>query len=212
MAQNDSVDKIIGTYFRVFCDEAFTYKGKRYEPKQVRVGPTLARGLTCNPNCAGCCPRFSLDYIPGEELPYEMPTRDVFVNGIGYMVYSDKQSPGWHCKHVKFDDHGFCGIHGKHPFSCDFEIIRAKIFMAESATNQVLTAPFGRAWQLLRVDGVRGALCEVNPANQEYANEAARKLQRLAMWMEYFEVPHKIEPVVKYLTEGQWAGGAQIVL
>lgn len=218
MAQNDSLDKVIPTYFGAFNTAPFEYGGKVYEPRPLRVSPLLARGLGCPPGCAGCCPRFSLDWLPFEDMPRDdIPKRTVMVNKKLYIVHSDMQKPGWHCKNVIHTEgtamNGRCGIHGKQPFSCDFEIIRLKHFNALGGDpNQILTAPFGRAWAMLRVDGERGALCEVTEETRLNAFEAARKLRRLAGWMEYFEVPHKVGAVVEYLENGGWILNAPLIV
>jgi hypothetical protein len=211
MAQNDSMDKIIPTYFSGFTTLPFVYKGKEYLPRPLRVSPSLARGLGCPPMCAGCCPRFSLDYLPFEDKPYDLTERKVVVNGKPFVVHSDLQDAGWHCKNV-IKETGRCGIHGKQPFSCDFEIIRMKHFNSIGAPNQLLTAPFGRAWQLLRVDDVRGALCEVTPISDENAQEAARKLSRLKEWMTYFELPNKVAPVIDWLEQGEYHSNRPLII
>lgn len=211
MPQTDSLDKIVGTYFAAFTMISFSYKNKTYEPKQLRVSPLIARGLICPPSCAGCCPKFSLDYLPFEDLPYKIPLREVIINGRSFIIHSDMQNPGWHCKNV-IQKTGRCRIHGKQPFSCDFEIVRMKHFNEIGSPNQVLTAPFGRAWALLRIDGERGALCEIVPVDHTQAIEAARKFKRLAKWMEFFAIPHKVDPVVAYLEKHQYETNQPIII
>jgi Fe-S-cluster containining protein len=211
VAFSDSVDKIVTTYFAGFTLYPFVYKRKEYLPKPLRVSPSLARGLECPPMCAGCCPRFSLDYLPFEDAPYELQERQVVVNGKEFTVLSDIQEPGWHCKNV-IKETGRCGIHGKQPFSCDFEIIRMKHFNQLSTPNQILTAPFGRAWQLLRVDDGRGALCGVTPISKENAIEAARKLKRCHEWMQYFELPSKLQSIVNWLENEEYLNNEPLII
>lgn len=208
---NDSLDKVIGSYFSVVNAAPFTYKRKTYDPRPLRVSPALARGLICPPQCAGCCPRFSLDYLPFEDVPYALPSRQIVVNGKEFAVLSDLQEPGWHCKNVDMIT-GRCVVHGKQPFSCDFEIVRTKHFTSANISNQLLTAPFGRAWALKRVDDERGALCEITPVSYQNAQEAARKLRRLARWMEYFEVPHRIDPITLWLERGDYQSGKPLLI
>jgi Fe-S-cluster containining protein len=213
MAQNDSLDKVIPTYFGAFATVPFVWKNKEYRPRTLRVSPHLARGLSCPPMCGGCCPKFSLDYLPFEDKPYDLVEREVTILGKTFSVFSDTQKGNYtsRCKNVRLDD-GRCSIHGKQPFSCDFEIIRVKHFNDLTMPNQVLTAPYGRGWQLFRVDNKMGALCGIEDATQENANEAARKLRRLKGWMEYFEIPHKCDRAIAYLENGEWKNNQPIFI
>jgi hypothetical protein len=65
----DSVDKIMTAYVAAVCAEPFTYKRKHYPVKKLVVSPLILRGFTCPPMCGGCCPTFSLDYLPDERTP-----------------------------------------------------------------------------------------------------------------------------------------------
>ena len=198
MAKVDSIDKIVTSYFAAVCAEPFEYKGRRYEVPKLTISPHLLRGFTCPEGCGGCCPRFSLDYIPGEELPYEMGTRSVFLNGLEVLVYSDTQDnvTTHHCANLRTDN-GRCGIHGRQPFSCDFELIR---FLHYADTGEVrgLTKLFGRGHAMLRVDGVRGALCQLTPVDAATTADTVRKLKRLAQWCEHFGVAHRVGYIVEW--------------
>ena len=219
MARSDSLKKIIPTYFAAFNYQQFSFAGKLYLPRPLRVSPHLARGLGCPAMCGGCCASvFFLDYIPAEGRPMvetgmNFIERTAFVNGKNFSVLSEMQTgnDNRHCKNLNMAD-GRCGIHGLHPFSCDFEIIRLKHFNDLTQPNQVLTAPYGRAWNMLRIDYERGAMCTIEGATQEHANESIRKLRRLEQWMDYFEIPHKIEPAIKYLEEGEWQSGQPLII
>lgn len=201
MAYSDSVDKIVCSYFAAVNAEPFTYKGKRYEVPKLTITPALFRGYTCPEGCGGCCPKFSLDYIPGEVLPYELGTRSVIFNEQEILVYSDTQAGETlnnRCGNLNRDN-GRCGIHGAHPFSCDFELIR---FLHFSSKGEVrgMTKNYGRGWQLLRVDGQRGALCEITPPDMKTHADIIRKLKRLRQWCEHFGLRHRIDSVLT------WAG------
>ncbi len=205
MAYNDSFDKIVDTYFSTFNREEFVWKNKTYTPKNFYANENLAKTHRCYKDCGGCCCKFSLDYIPSEPLPYEegFKTKEAF----GKKYFSDEQEPGWHCKHL-IKENGFCGIHGKHPFSCDFEAIRIHKF--KESDNRVSVAPFGRAWALLKVDGQRGGICTFDEPTQEGANESARKLKRLKEWMDYFEIKHCVDDVIEWLESGAWKMGKKV--
>lgn len=196
MARRDSVDKIIQSYVAAVCAAPFEYKGHVYEVPSLHVSPLMLRGFTCPEGCGGCCPVFSLDYLPSEKHPYELHYREVLVNGVACAIYSDLQAgvEGPHCANLRKHD-GRCGIHGAHPFSCDFELIR---FLEYSGEFRAVTRLYGRGWNMLRVDGQRGALCTITPCSQDAVDEVVRKLQRLAQWCEHFGVPHRINLIVQW--------------
>lgn len=197
----DSIDKVVSSYFAAACLKPFTYKGRLYKPKPLVVSPQVFRGFTCPAGCGGCCPRFSLDYLPFEERPsYIVGKRMVEVNGKARLVYSDLQDDhsNHHCRNLRLSD-GRCGVHGKQPFSCDFELIR---FMHAQDEVAVSTRLFGRGWQMLRIDGERGALCGITPADHESVGEVVRKLGRLRGWMEHFGLDHRLAPVIDWAASG----------
>ena len=208
MKAPDSMDKIVTTHFHSMATVPFEWKGKVYAPRPVRVSPYLARGLGCPPMCGACCHNVSLMYLPFEELPYTVAERSITFNGKMFKVFVDDDQPKEDCKHLSQVD-GRCGIHGKQPFACDFEIIR---FRRDEDITQMLTGHFGRFWVLKKVSGERGAACEITPATEQNAAETVRRLKRLADWMWFFNVPHKIEQAIRYLESGAWRTGAALYL
>ena len=74
--QTDSVDKIIETYFALVTTQSFSYKGKTYQPRELKVSPGLFDVYQCPAGCGGCCQwSFSLDYLPEETHPYRLKAR-----------------------------------------------------------------------------------------------------------------------------------------
>lgn len=208
MAMVDSVDKVLSIYMACITAEPFEYKGKVYRPKPLQVSPLIFRGFTCPPGCGGCCPRFSLDYLPYEALPdgVELAPRTVTVNGKAVMVLSDRQDDhrNHHCRNLNMDD-GRCGIHGRQPFSCDFELIRFIEYAPtpkREARAVVTQKLFGRGWAMLRVDGERGALCEMTEADDATKAETLRKLRRLQEWSRHFGIHTKLALVMEWVATG----------
>jgi hypothetical protein len=201
----DSLDKIIMTYFASLTKEEFEYRGIIFAPKNLTVSPLILRGYTCPERCGGCCPRFSLDYLPSEKRPpYINATRMIPFNGKLVEVYSDMQldREGEHfCRNLNMDD-GRCGIHGKHPFSCDFELIR--FFVADDSTR-LSQQLFGRGWQFLRVDGERGAKCEMTPVDKSTTDDVIRKLTRLKEWCSYFGISNWTPEILRWIDRGDAA-------
>jgi len=206
MAYTDSIDKIVSTYIAKVATQPFTYKKKTYTPKPLMISPLIFRDFICKPGCGGCCPRFSLDYLPFELRPEYIETpRKVVFNGEEFDVYSDLQDEHTNpkCKHLVFET-GLCGIHKKpaNPFSCDFEIIRFLEFKAEDVPNRMMVKNFGRGWQMMRVDGQRGALCEILPVSENGRQESIRKIKRLKEWCNYFKVENRCDTILEYLETG----------
>lgn len=185
----DSVDKIVTRYFACLTRAPFTYKGKEYLPKPVTVSPLLLRGYTCPEGCGACCLKFSLDYLPSEDRPKGCAPRCIDFNNKEVVVYTDFQpnNDGTYCRHLRRED-GRCGIYPVRPFSCDFELIRPLIFKEETRPNSLTQKLYGRQWNMPRVDGERGGLCEMTPVTQETRTEVVRKLKRLRLWEEHFGV------------------------
>lgn len=195
--QRDSIDKII-TYFEAVNTAAFEYKGKLYEPKPLHVSPQFFNEFVCVLGCAGCCPRFSLDYLPTEISPRSARSRVVILNGKEYRVRSHLQGETPLRKHCDYVDlpTGACTVHEMRPFSCDFETLRFVHFHDHTWLG---TKPFGRGWAMLRVDGERGAKCGFTKKPTEEAREdALRKLQRLAWWADHFEIPTCIPEIMAW--------------
>lgn len=199
--RRDSLDKTLH-YVAMVCAEPFTYKGESFEPKRLRVSPDLVRGYTCPVNCGACCQRFSLDYIPAERVPDHdrLRVRVIEVNGKPRAVFSDVQEDHTNhkCRHLDPRD-GRCNIHGDHPFSCDFELLRFHEFTSEDRANQFSTRLFTRGkWNMFRVDGGTGTLCEITEIDERTVKDTVRKLRRLVTWCEYFGVAHKVNEIIEW--------------
>lgn len=200
----DSLDKVIGTYLAAVCSKAFTYKDALYEPRPLEVSPLIFRGYTCPEQCGGCCTRFSLDYLPFERRPLfaHIEQREVVVNGLHYSVYSDMQRDhdDHYCRNLKKST-GRCGVHGKHPFSCDFELMRF-LMSQQGEPNRLMTKLYGRGWNMLRIDGERGALCEMLPPTRQWVLDVLRKLTRLEKWATYFDIATKLPKIITWVESG----------
>lgn len=208
--RRDSVDKIVTSYFACITREVFTYKGKQYDPKPLRVSPLLLRGYTCPERCGGCCNiRFSLDYLPQESAPIGVLPREIDFNGRSIKVWSDMQNDhsASSCKHLRGGD-GRCGIYLLRPFSCDFELIRFLTFAEDSTPNTLTQKLFGRGWNMLRIDGERGALCEMTPPTEETISEVLRKLQRLQDWATHFHLRTWVPEIMKMIRSHRLREGA----
>lgn len=87
MAYVSSIDKIVTSYFVAVTKEDFVFKEKLHKAKSLKVSPLLLRGFICPENCAGCCPVFSLDYLPTEQTPYQLNVREIEFNGKSIAIF-----------------------------------------------------------------------------------------------------------------------------
>jgi Fe-S-cluster containining protein len=231
----DSLDKIVESYFAAITKTPFTYKGKEYVPHDLRVSPGLFRGYTCPANCGACCHRFSLDYIPSEPLPdgklefwkgdsveawqlQTFPHREVEFNGKTFLLRSNTQenSDDRHCNFVNkkgdgpqiYDKEmylGCCQIHGEHPFTCDFELIRFSHAVEDlTRPNYVNQRLYGRGWAMTRVDGQKKAMCEMITGDESWKQDTMRRLTRLMEWANYFELDHCMLEIIGWVATGPW--------
>lgn len=199
MAYNDSVDKIVMRYLACVTDEPFTYKEILYEPKTLHVSPGIIRGYKCPAFCGGCCQKFTLDYLPSESQPDGCEKRFIKFNEnqIEIWTHYQKDNKTDRCQNLIKED-GRCGIYLVRPFSCDFELIR---FMTSNEFNHVTQRLFGRGWNMGRVDGNKGAKCEITEADEESRKDTIRKLNRLQEWANHFRIKTKIPTIVKWCAD-----------
>jgi Fe-S-cluster containining protein len=202
MPYADSVDKIVIVYLASVCSEPFRYKGVLYKPKPLTVSPLIFRGFTCPQRCGGCCPRFTLDYLPSEAAPYELEEREIDINGRVVSIRSDTQklNRDHRCRNLDKQT-GRCLIYGRHPFSCDFELIR---FISHKDQAYITQKLFARGWAMKRVDGGRGALCEMLPADSSTVAEVIRKLERLKQWAVHFGIETHLDEIMAWVKDGPW--------
>lgn len=198
-----TIYKISECYFKAFALEDFELDGEKIAvPSEVVISPLLWRGYTCPAMCGGCCFKFSLLWAPFEDQPiwpHDIVPKTYTFNGKEKVFYEDDQNSNSEkmCKHLQKED-GRCGIHGKHPFACDFELI--KILHKKNDRTWVGTKLFGRGWSYKAVDGIKGAKCTITTVDNESINDVLRKLNRLKQWMDYCGIDNSLDQVI---THGQ---------
>lgn len=202
----DSVGKVV-SYLHAVALEPLTYKGKHLLPyRKFYLSTKFFRNFTCPPMCGGCCPRFSLDYFPGPRCDEartryrRLQPRKVTINERTVTVYSDLQDDhaDHSCRNLD-KSNGRCGIHTHNPFSCSFELIRVLHFRDEG--KAILTKKlFGRGWNLLRIDGERGAKCEMTPFDIEvlYGTDVPL-LQELCAIADLFDIRTRLPDILTFL-------------
>lgn len=196
----NSLDKIVFSYFAAVTRKPFTYRGKFIEARPLYVSPLIFRGFKCPANCGGCCPRFSLEYLPSELHPPTAIQYEVAVNDISKPLYHDAQTDheGHHCRFLSQTD-ARCQIYNRRPFHCDFELIRVFISKKQNRMSQQL---FGRSWQLLRIDRNRGAMCQMTAVDEASVAEVSRKLKRLKEWTDYFQLDTWLSDILEWVASG----------
>lgn len=203
----NSIDKIVFSYMAAVCKEPFTYGDAKIIPRPLQVSPCIFRGFICPPMCGGCCPRFSLEYLPSEsrppsEIDVTISPYVLEINGKHKLMFHDPQTDHdeHFCRQLNRDD-ARCMIHKNRPFHCDFELIR--VFISEKKKqNRLSQQLFGRAWQFLRIDGRRGALCQITDPSEVTIEEVLRKLKRLKVWCDYFELATWLDEIIHWVSTG----------
>lgn len=126
--------------------------------------------------------------------------RTVTLSGKTFVILSDLQEDfdDKHCRHRRPVD-GRCEIHfdGK-PMAAEFELIRFLVFEPPRA-NTLTTKLFGRGWSYERVDGGRGALCEITDRSDETVASVKHNLGRLKQWADHFELEHVLDEVLEWI-------------
>ena len=92
-------------------------------------------------------------------------------------------------------------VHGRHPFSCDFELIRFMEF-ADGPRAVLIQNLYGRGHAMLRIGGERGALCEMTSPDDSTKADVVRKLRRLEEWSAHFGIVTKLSAIVEWVATG----------
>lgn len=61
---------------------------------------------------------------------------------------------------------------------------------------------YGRGWNMLRIDGKRGAMCEMTDVTKQTTLEVIRKLRRLKQWSDYFEIDSHVDSLIHWAQTG----------
>jgi Fe-S-cluster containining protein len=208
----DSVGKIVLTYFRAASRSPFEYDGVTYTPKTLVLTPNLFRQYSCPEGCGACCHHeYSLDYLPSEiqHASSQAKKRVVKFNGKDIEIFTDNQlntaNNSGYCRHLNTTN-GRCSVHPLQPFSCDFELMRFVVdCVKEPDSYRLSTQYFGRGWAMLRIDGTRGAECSkipLAPATKETIQDISRRIRRLKDWVEYFQLEHCLDTVLRWVDSG----------
>lgn len=56
-----------------------------------------------------------------------------------------------------------------------------------------------RGWNMLRVDGERGAWCEITPPTADTIADVRRKFVRLEQWAKHFGIETRIPVIIEWL-------------
>ncbi len=197
--------------------EPFTFRGELVTPSDLKVSPLIFRNYNCPPNCGGCCTHgHTLDFLPTEPQPKGLIKHPLLVNGKEYIIHTNFQqeetekadSEGIYnndkfCEMLNIED-GRCTIHvsGK-PMMCDMPPIKFIHYKDPKRPNLLLRKNWGRGWRYQRVDGGVGSICGTESnITADSIPELIRTLNRLKMWVEYFELPSRIDKILHWVETG----------
>lgn len=179
-------------------------------PPSVKLMRSFFQEYACLPLCAGCCPHFTLEY-----LPHDVPegksdqafTRHVSIDGTS-VQYIELRNPAQQVYNRKFcgfletqdpDRIGMCNLHPARPYSCHIEPIKLHVV---KNVGYIHKRPFGRGWAMQRVTGEKGALCEFErqpltpkAIEQGYTNDIPALL-RLQAWVDHLGIDTYLPDII----------------
>lgn len=200
---NDSVDKIVTIYFAALTKESFVYNDVVYRPKPLSISTDIFRAFHCPVDCGACCKKYTMDWLPKE--PNRPDLKDVTKRVIAFnhkkiTVYSDMQEGNqseYYCRYLN-EENGRCGIHMNRALSCDFEPLRFKMHK-DGPKNYFGSYPYGRGWNMKRIDDERGAMCLFTSNTDASRKDVIRKLRRLNHWVKHFKLKTKLPEMIEFL-------------
>ena len=191
MPKIDSTDKIKGYISSCLKEE-------------VILSAKFFRDYECPSGCGGCCPKFSLDYFEGErwegfkkEYPNELHKFEKReVDGVSIFTNFQRSNESGKCEYLDMSN-GRCKIHKFNPFSCEFELNK---FVQKEDKTYLINKLYGRGWNMLRIDGLRGALCKMKEFNYDKFQKDIKLLEELLQIATFFktEVP-LLEKIINFL-------------
>ena len=203
LSRLDSVTKI-ASYMHVVAKVPFEYRRKTYRPHPaVDVCPSVFRTSSCPARCGGCCSSpWSLDFLPAEPHPYPLVERIVVFNGRKISLMSDVQEEATRraepCRNLDRLN-GWCAVHDCVPLSCDMPMVMLYASHV-GGPSTISMRPFGRGWNMPRVDGERGALCQIGEPRQ--AETITRKLKRLNDWADHLGLETWLPEIIAWAESG----------
>ncbi len=195
----DTVDRIISNIIIPISREAVTYKGTTYEPRKLRISPSIFRSLQCPEMCGGCCWKsVTLDWFPHETAHENAAERSVTVNDKDYtflsIVSENTDAP---CQFL--DEKGRCKIYTQRPFLCDFSFIRV---LDKTTHRTMMNATPSRGFHLKRVDGLKGNMCYMEPIDPETLAHRLEQFESLKAIAEYLEIDTHIDDIINHIKRG----------
>lgn len=204
-------------------------------PPTLRLMSSFFREYQCLPNCAGCCPYFTLEILPQEvdafnkAYPgYTILTRlfkvddricSICIIDAGKQHISKRDFCGsLETQHNQPTPYGGCRIYDHRPFSCHIEPIKIHVV---KDIGYIHKRPFGRGWAMQRLTGDYGALCEFETANPTTLTEGAYKqgikndlpvLYRMLHWADAFGIQTHLEKVIVQVTQKLESGNTETVV
>ena len=191
----NSFDRIV-SYFHALSNETFDYEDQYYQPyKQLVVSPLVFRSYKCPPNCGACCKPVKL--IWEQPFGFNAKVHKLCIKNNSKKMYC-YDSTNRYCDWLNLKD-GRCKIHEFAPLPCKLELFKFAHYESEGIVRARVTTP-GRKWALTRVDGAKGALCEMsNERDEGLIKSHISLLKTLGCWMDEFDISHDVNEVVDYL-------------
>lgn len=199
--------------FNGFHDTELLSKVKSYidaaSADEVVLSAGFFRGFSCVENCAGCCKNVRLDIDKDSERWTRFETlftekSHLFTeledeSGMRVMSFVNKSEDDY-CNFLD-KENGRCTVHAAAPLPC--RIAPVKFIDKRVSSNKVFlnASAYGRAWAFTRLNGTKGAACEVLPFDyNKFLNDLAM-LKELRQYAIKLNIPTKLKYIIEFLEE-----------
>lgn len=202
------------TKFSGFHDKQLLSKIKSYidtaAADEVILSAGFFRGFSCPANCGACCKSVSLDFFEDtdrwrrfvELFPEKSKLFETYDKGEcteKVMSFSNESKDGY-CNFLDREN-GRCTVHEAAPLPC--RIAPVKFIDKRVSSNKVYlnASAYGRAWAFTRLDGTKGAACEVTGFDyNKYLNDV-EMLKELRIYAIKLKKPTKLKYIIEFLEE-----------
>lgn len=198
--------------FTGFDDKQLLSKIKSYldtaSADTVELSTGFFRSLDCKANCGACCKPVSLEFLKDSQrwdkfkLNYEEHvtkfSEHVDPSGEIVMSYSNTDHKERYCSFLNRED-GRCTIHKSAPLPCRIAPLKFIDKRVSSNKTYLNASAYGRAWAFTRLDGNKGAICEVKDFDYDKFLNDLEMLRELRTYAIKLGVKTKLKYIVEFL-------------
>jgi len=190
-------------------------------PKRFSISKTFWRDYKCLENCGACCRAFSMDFWEDEFEEFKkiypekvelFKPRVIELFGKKDTIFSNYEESTRRLEENNFErcqflnkENGWCMIHEKNAFTCQFELNRLQYFPKQSRCI-LNKKKFRNSWRWTKMDGTKGVYCDtLFPASKDVVEKVLNRdlpyFQRLKYLLKRYKInTERIELIISTLT------------